>query len=616
MRNPQTPFAALSRFGLKLLAVLALVSPVLMHSQPAQAAEAVPASQLVNLLSVSDETAPTAYVRARFEHWIDADGNGCNARYEVLIASSLTMPTINSGCKLEGGSWILAYSGQSATSPTEIEIDHVVALAEAWRSGAWAWTDASRREFANDLGAPYALVPTDTASNQAKADNDPARWLPQSGDVCNYVIDWARVKLRWGLTVDSLEHQAIATQLSDECGQREIELPEIRAVEIEQSSGDGSGTLPAPGATVIEPLPSGTTRLAGPGRYETAIATSTRYAPGVPAVYVANGTNFPDALGAAAAAAKVGAPLLLTPADTLLASVASEIARLAPAKIVVAGGTGSVSAAVETQLAGIAPVDRFGGQDRYETGLRIVQAAFPSSSFAVIATGRGFADALAATGVAGKQQAPVILVDGTAPALSGTTLAELSRLGVTSVLVAGGTGSVSSGIEQQLWLSGIQVNRQGGADRYSTAAMINTAYFPAGSSDLMLLANGQNFPDALAGAALGGTLAAPLFITQADCVPVPVHDAIGSLNASKRVVLGGTGSVSDYAAALGKCAPPLSGNNGGTPGTDGPPPGARIVNPGAYCKKVEVGHIGYTVTGVRMVCAYASGESIPRWRQA
>src|SRR5690606_34895501 len=142
------------------------------------------------------------------------------------------------------------------------------------------------------------------------------------------------------------------------------------------------------------------------------IEVSKRYSPGVPAVFVATGRDFPDALSASAAAAQLGAPLLLTEPHAVPAAVLKEIKRLQPADIVVVGGTGVISAGVVKTLGSVAPVQRLAGADRYSTGLEIVRNAFTNSSLAVIATGRSFPDALSATSVAGISGGPVILVDG------------------------------------------------------------------------------------------------------------------------------------------------------------------------------------------------------------
>jgi len=320
-----------------------------------------------------------------------------------------------------------------------------------------------------------------------------------------------------------------------------------------------SGTSSAKTFTYVAPVVSpsgfaaGTTRLSGASRYDTAIQVSKQYAPGVPAVFVATGTNFPDALSAAAAAASLGGPLLLTTPTSLPAAVKAEIQRLAPAKIYVIGGTGAVSASVASELAKIAPVTRFGGANRYDTGLQIVNGTFSSSTTAILATGRSFPDALAATGVAGTLNAPVILVDGVKSTLTSATLTTLSSLGVKNVIIAGGTGVVSKGIVTQLQGKGYNVTRYGGADRYATAALMNSHFFPKGSSDTMFLATGTNFPDALAGAALAGRLGAPLYITTPTCAPKSIHDSVVALAPTKTAVLGGTAVVSSNAAKNQTC---------------------------------------------------------------
>ncbi|EPR76630.1 Chitin binding protein [Leifsonia rubra CMS 76R] len=317
---------------------------------------------------------------------------------------------------------------------------------------------------------------------------------------------------------------------------------------------NGGGGTEYTTSQVVTDFPDGVTRLYGASRYETAVRVSQQSAPGVPAVFVAAGTNFPDALSAAAAAAYVGGPLLLTTPGAIPANVVAEIQRLNPTKIYIAGGTGAVSASVETVLEGIAPVIRFGGGDRYATGLELVGGIFPSSASVVLATGRNFPDALAATGVAGKLSSPVVLVDGLQSTISSATLAEFSRMGVTDVIIAGGTGVISAGIRTQLNGLGYTVSRYGGADRYATAALINNAYFPAGSADTLVLANGTNFPDALAGAAMAGLIGAPLYTTSPTCAPTPIHNSIITLGPSKTVVLGGPAVLSNNAANNGACS--------------------------------------------------------------
>jgi hypothetical protein len=153
----------------------------------------------INHIPVGTESR-TGYDRTLFKLWDDADGDGCDTRGEVLIAEADTAPTIGSGCSLTGGRWYSYYQ----TSASALDIDHVVPLAEAWDSGAGAWTSARRESYANDLGDSRTLVGVTAAVNRAKGDQDPAEWLPVINK-CRYIKDWVAVKVRWSLKQDSAE---------------------------------------------------------------------------------------------------------------------------------------------------------------------------------------------------------------------------------------------------------------------------------------------------------------------------------------------------------------------------------------------------------------------------
>ncbi|NEN04581.1 hypothetical protein G3T36_01720 [Diaminobutyricibacter tongyongensis] len=314
-----------------------------------------------------------------------------------------------------------------------------------------------------------------------------------------------------------------------------------------------AAATPAP----VAAFPAGVTRLSGQSRYETAVAVSQRYSPGVSVAFVATGADFPDALSAAAAAAQLGGPLLLTQPTQVPASVTTELGRLKPQRIYVVGGTGVVSAGVATALSRIAPTQRLAGADRYATADAIIRTAFASADHAIIATGRSFPDALAATGAAGARHAPIILVDGTQPTVSKTTLDRLATIGATTISIAGGASVVSSGIQAQLTRAGMTVTRYGGATRYETAALLNAAYFAAGSSSTSFLATGLDFADALAAGALAGGLAAPLELSARTCVDPVVGDQLGTLAATSSVVLGGPAVVSQAAALNTRCVYPI-----------------------------------------------------------
>ncbi len=150
------------------------------------------------------------YSRTDFPTWIDADHDGCNTRHEVLIAESRTTVHVGAGCYLTGGSWRSVYDGKVTSNPTTFDIDHVVALKEAWDSGAWAWTAARRRAYANDLGDGRTLRAVSSSSNLSKSDRDPAQWLPPLASFrCAYATWWVDIKVRWRLAVDAAERSAL-----------------------------------------------------------------------------------------------------------------------------------------------------------------------------------------------------------------------------------------------------------------------------------------------------------------------------------------------------------------------------------------------------------------------
>jgi uncharacterized membrane protein YhaH (DUF805 family) len=164
---------------------------------------------LVGQLRVEPEM-QDGYDRDLFRHWIDADGDGCDTRREVLIAESLTPVLVGSGCSLSGGQWYSAFDGVTTTDASSFDIDHFVPLKEAWDSGAHAWDETTRRQFANDLSYAGSLIAVTARSNRTKSASDPAGWLPPNRDYwCVYLVTWVEVKIRWNLSADAREVEAI-----------------------------------------------------------------------------------------------------------------------------------------------------------------------------------------------------------------------------------------------------------------------------------------------------------------------------------------------------------------------------------------------------------------------
>ncbi|MDH6179906.1 putative cell wall-binding protein [Microbacteriaceae bacterium SG_E_30_P1] len=302
-----------------------------------------------------------------------------------------------------------------------------------------------------------------------------------------------------------------------------------------------------PGETVVD-------RIAGPDRYSVATTISAQsYPEGADVVFITNGQNYPDALSAGPAAAFSGGPLLLVSPTLVPTVVADELERLSPSHIVVVGGPASVSEAVYAQLEGLpGTIERIAGTDRYEASRALASAVFGESgaTTAYIATGRNFPDALTGGAVAGANDSPVILVNGTATDLDTATANLLEDLGVTSIKVLGGVNSVSPGLFDDLSQIANTV-RLAGADRYQAARAINADAYD--TAERVFLTTGLNFPDALAGSAWAASIGAPMYVVPGTCVPQGVLDDIEALGATHITLLGGPVSLSEGVASLTAC---------------------------------------------------------------
>ncbi len=198
-----------------LTAAAAAVS--LLTGPSAQAAPPTPISAstartYLGQLTVKAEGSSSGYSRDLFPHWITQSGS-CNTR-EVVLKRDGTNVVQDSSCAAVSGSWYSPYDGATWSAASDVDIDHVVALSEAWRSGASSWTTSQRQAFANDLTRPQLIAVTDNV-NQAKGDLDPAEWLPsRTAYTCTYVRMWVHVKHHYGLSIDSAEKSALTSALS------------------------------------------------------------------------------------------------------------------------------------------------------------------------------------------------------------------------------------------------------------------------------------------------------------------------------------------------------------------------------------------------------------------
>lgn len=319
--------------------------------------------------------------------------------------------------------------------------------------------------------------------------------------------------------------------------------------------------LQAPAAQALS-----TVRYAGADRFATSVEVS-KWSDGWAGstVFLASGLKFPDALAAGPVAAAERGHLLLTRPDHVDATVMQRIRDLAPTEVVIVGSEASVSAAVAEQVhreTG-ADITRIGGRDRVETSLLLLDRLLLQPGASVdtlwVASGHNFPDALVAASVAGTRGHAVILDyhDGTSNGVEAWRQRIAPYVQGRVVNIAGGGPSVSPYDEQVLrWSGTTGVFRYSGADRYETARVINDTFNPSPSDRSMMLATGENFPDALSGAVHAALRGIPLYLTPKAC-----HSRISDMlrgEASQRGIrtvigLGTAASISDQALSLGPC---------------------------------------------------------------
>ncbi|NEA39295.1 HNH endonuclease [Streptomyces sp. SID11385] len=192
---------------------------------PSSASGARPLGAAIRDLETAPEYTGT-YDRDAFKHWnrgLNPD-DGCDTREELLLAEAVKAPTKGAGCKLSGGSWFSYYDGATVTDAGALDVDHMVPLEEAWSSGARSWTPERREAYANDLTAERSLVAVTAKTNRSKGKRDPAEWLPPADSaLCTYLVDWTTTKLRWGLTADAAERDALI-QHAKRCPDATVEV--------------------------------------------------------------------------------------------------------------------------------------------------------------------------------------------------------------------------------------------------------------------------------------------------------------------------------------------------------------------------------------------------------
>jgi hypothetical protein len=178
------------------------------------------ALSMLEELAIASPSSMAGYSREEYPHWAsDADAYGwqepdgsCDVRDVALIRDGKGVQ-IDEDCDITAGTWLDPYTGRALSDPSEVDIDHVVPLANAWRSGASSavWSTADREAYAND---PEVLLSSEAGANRTKGDNGPEAWKPPNRDYwCEYARRWIWIKSDWRLTVNPAEKSALRGML-------------------------------------------------------------------------------------------------------------------------------------------------------------------------------------------------------------------------------------------------------------------------------------------------------------------------------------------------------------------------------------------------------------------
>ena len=207
-----------------VIAALLAITLLLPEAASAVTVKKERATTIIETLAVKGRAAKTGYDRSSFSHWRDPDRNGCDARNDILRRdlTNLVIKSDSNGCKVLGGVLADPYSGKNIDfvfGASLIDIDHVVALSNAWQTGAFQFTSEIRLQFAND---PLNLLAVSASLNRQKGDGDAATWLPPTKSYrCQYVARQIAVKKKYGLWITKPEKVAMSTLLA-KCPKEEI----------------------------------------------------------------------------------------------------------------------------------------------------------------------------------------------------------------------------------------------------------------------------------------------------------------------------------------------------------------------------------------------------------
>ncbi|MYU02787.1 DUF1524 domain-containing protein [Streptomyces sp. SID8366] len=203
-------------FGLPATTLLltAVAAAPALADPPAPPSAATARAEL-SALTVATPHSMDGYARDKFDIWA-SQPDGCTTRQEVLARDGKNVQDKPGSCQPSSGTWYSVYDDTTVTTVANATIDHMVPLAEAWRSGADVWSADQRKAFGNDLKDPQLLIASES-SNSSKSDSGPADWKPTNHAFwCTYSKDYVHIKSVWKLTTTDKERAALSSML-DTC---------------------------------------------------------------------------------------------------------------------------------------------------------------------------------------------------------------------------------------------------------------------------------------------------------------------------------------------------------------------------------------------------------------
>ena len=195
-----------------LVGTLVAVFPAVAAALPPRPPSAAKTRVAIRHLKIAAPFSLNGYSRGRFPHWV-SQGGGCDTRRRVLIRDARQV-RVGSRCRIISGTWRSFYDGLTLTHSSRVDVDHIVPLANAWRSGAKRWSQDERRAFANDL-QDSQLIAVSASSNRSKGDRAPEAWKPPRRSAwCLYSRWWVQVKRHWRLSVTRPERKELRRMLA------------------------------------------------------------------------------------------------------------------------------------------------------------------------------------------------------------------------------------------------------------------------------------------------------------------------------------------------------------------------------------------------------------------